>query len=199
MAVYYQPGYRLDKFRDEREDCNHKHHKYDCECKRCRRDHDCYTPIDCRPDKVVFKCNNITGASGINIIAIGDVVVPRNIGSVSVPELCCFKQPCVKIDISAIITLSAAIAVGTTITFRVFKRCGTEQEVEIQSFDITEGLALDAGSTIPVSLSVCDCNSDCHSNCCVYRVTVEATAAAAVATAINVNQGTISVTASDVC
>jgi hypothetical protein len=117
---------------------------------------------------------------------------------VSVPELCCFKKPCVKIDFSAIVSFGAAIAIGTTITFRIFKRCGNGGEIEVQSFDFSQGLAIAAGSSMSVAFSVCDCDG-CHSDCCVYRVSVEATADAAVASAINVNQGTISIIASDMC
>lgn len=188
MTVYYQPGYRPDRNKDD-EKCFSRGH---------RRDDDCCRTIDCDPDKIVFKCNNITGASGISVIAIGDIVTPRNVANVSVPDLCCFKRPCVKIDFSAIITLSAAIAVGTTITFRVFKRCDTGDEIEIQSFDFVQGIALAVGSSIPINFSICDCDG-CFEDCCVYRVTVEATETVAVASAINVNQGTISAFAADVC
>ncbi|MEW8973190.1 MAG: DUF4489 domain-containing protein [Tissierellaceae bacterium] len=204
MTVYYQPGYRPNDCKDERRhDCDCRCHRHECDCHRhdcdCHRhDCDCRSPIDCKPEKVAFKCNNLSGASGISVIALGDTVTPRNIGSISVPELCCFKKPCVKIDVSAIVSFAAAIAVGTTITFRIFKRCGRSEEIEVQSFDLTQGLAIAAGGSIPVNFSVCDCDG-CHSDCCTYRVTVEATAAVAVASAINVNQGTISIIAGDVC
>ncbi|MGN9164188.1 DUF4489 domain-containing protein [Tissierellaceae bacterium HCP3S3_D8] len=197
MTVYYQPGYRPNDCKDERRhDCDCRCHRHECDCHR--HDCDCRSPIDCKPEKVAFKCNNLSGASGISVIALGDTVTPRNIGSISVPELCCFKKPCVKIDVSAIVSFAAAIAVGTTITFRIFKRCGRSEEIEVQSFDLTQGLAIAAGGSIPVNFSVCDCDG-CHSDCCTYRVTVEATAAVAVASAINVNQGTISIIAGDVC
>ncbi|MCR1897940.1 DUF4489 domain-containing protein [Irregularibacter muris] len=188
MTVYYQPGYQTDNKKND-EKC----------FSRCHRQDDCCRKVDCSPDKVVFKCNNISGASGISVIAIGDTVMPRNVATVSVPDLCCFKRPCTKIDFSAIITFSAAIAVGTTITFRVFKRCGSGDEIQIQSFDFTQGLALAVGSSIPVSFSICDCDGCFDDDCCVYRVAVEATATVALATAINVNQGTISAFAADLC
>lgn len=190
MTVYYQPGYRPDNNKSNRSNC------------RCGRNDRCGCPenkVDCSPDKVIFRCNNIAGASGISVIAIGDTVTPRTVGSVSVSDLCCFKRPCVKVDFSAVVNFSAAIAVGTTITFRVFKRCNGDDEIEIQSFDFTQGIALLAGSSIPVSFSLCDCDSGCSDGCCTYRVSVEATADAAVASAINVNQGTISVIGTDMC
>ncbi len=179
MAVYYQPG------------CRPK-------CKDDKHDHDCNSKIDCKPKMFISNCNNLTGASGINIIAIGDTVTPRSIGSLAISDLNCFKRPSVKLDITATITVNAALAVDTVITFRVFKRCGNEPEIEIQSFDVSYGLALIAGASIPVAFSICDHNG-CAADCCTYRVTVEATATAAVASAINVNQGTISAIVSDIC
>lgn len=193
MTVYYQPGYRPDNNRgNTKSNCN-------CGC-GCGNKRGCpENRVDCSPDKVIFRCNNLTGASGVSIISIGDTVPPRTVGSVSVSDLCCFKRPCVKVDVTAVINFSAAIALGTTITFRVFKRCVGEDEVEIQSYDFSQGIALLAGSSIPVSFSVCDCTEGCSDGCCTYRVTVEATAEVALGSAINVNQGTISVIGTDMC
>ncbi|GFN36011.1 DUF4489 domain-containing protein [Tepidimicrobium xylanilyticum] len=180
MAVYYQPGYRPSK------------------CKCGKQDCDCHSSIDCRPDKIISNCNNLTGASGVSIVAIGETITPRNIGSLSITGLKCFKRPSIRLDITAIITLNAALAVDTVITFRVFKRCGNEPETEIQSFEVAPGIALVAGASIPVAFSICDHNI-CLSQCCTYRVTVEATAAVALAAALNINQGTISALATDLC
>lgn len=196
MTVYYQPGYRPDNKNAGKDNCvNHNNCRCDCRCEcNCGSN-----TVDCEPDKVAFKCNNITGASGISIIAIGETVAPRTVANIAIQDLCCFKRPCVKLDFSAIITFSAAIAVGTTITFRVFKRCGKGDEIEIQSIDFSQGLALVTGSSIPVNFSICDCGDGCNEGCCTYRVTVEATADVAVGSAINVNQGTISAIAGDMC
>lgn len=177
MAVYYQPGGR-SKCKGEKNDC--------------------HSSIDCKPKLVVAECNNLTGASGISVVALGDVVTPRNIGSLTVRDLQCFKRPSIRLDVTATITVNAALAADTVITFRVFKRCGDEPEIEVQSFDVSFGLALVAGASIPVAFSVCD-HDGCVSDCCTYRLTVEATATAAVAAAINVNQGTISAIVSDIC
>lgn len=191
MTVYYQPGYRPDP--------NKGNDRSNCNCK-CDNNRGCPEKnVDCSPDKVIFRCNNITGASGVSIIAIGDTVTPRTVGNVSVTDLCCFKRPCVKVDFSAIVNFSAAVALGTTITFRVFKRCTRDDEIEIQSFDFTQGIALLAGSSIPINFSICDCGDGCSDGCCTYRVTVEATAEVAVGSAINVNQGTLSVIGTDMC
>jgi len=176
MAVYYQPGCK--KCKDGKDDCN--------------------SSIDCKPKLVLADCNNLTGASGISVIAVGDTVTPRNIGTLTLRDLKCFKRPSIKVDLTATITVNAALAVDTVITFRVFRRCGTDPEIEIQSFDVSFGLALIAGATIPVAFSICD-HDFCAADCCTYRVTVEATAAVAVASAINVNQGTISAIVSDIC
>jgi len=180
MTVYHQPYYKPNK------------------CNDGKQDHCCRPPVDCRPNKVIFKCNNLTGANGISIIALGDSIKPRNIGSISIPELCCFKKPCIKIDFSAMVSFGASIGLGTTVTFRVYKRCGIGEEIEIQSFDLIQGIELTAGSSMPVAFSICDCES-CYSDCCLYRVTVEATATASLVSALNVNQGTISVIATDMC
>jgi len=178
MAVYYQPCYKPSN----------------CEKRECDRG----SSIDCKPKNIAFHCNNLTGASGVAIIAVGDTVTPRNLGNLSISGLDCFKRPTVKLDLTAIITVNAALAVDTTITFRIFKRCGNDPETEVQSFDVAPGLALIAGTSLPVAFSICDHN-DCLSRCCAYRVTVEATAAVAVASAININQGTISAIVSDLC
>lgn len=180
MAVYYQPGYKPIKCKCGKHDCN------------------CHLEIDCRPDKVISGCNNLTGASGVAVVAVGETVTPRNIGSLSLSGLRCLKRPSIKLDLTAIVTVNAALAVDTVITFRIFKRCGNEVEREIQSFDVSFGLALIAGASIPVAFSICD-HEDCESNCCTYRVTVEATATEAVASAININQGTIFAIATDLC
>lgn len=190
MTVYYQPGYRPDN--------NRGNQTSNCKCGR--KDGCPESRVDCSPDKVIFRCSNIAGVSSVSIIAIGDTITPRPVGSVAVTDLCCFKRPCVKVDFSAVVSFSAAIAVGTTLTFRVFKRCNGDDEVEIQSFDFTQGLALVVGSSIPINFSVCDCDNGCPSDgCCTYRVTIEATADVAVGSAINVNQGTLSVIGADMC
>ena len=178
MAVYYQPGYRP------------------CNCDKHECDH--HSSIDCKPKNIGFHCNNLTGASGVAVVAVGDTVTQKNLGNLSITGLECFKRPTIKLDLTAIITVNAALAVDTTITFRIFKRCGNDPETEIQSFDVSPGLALIAGTSLPVAFSICDHN-DCLSRCCVYRVTVEATAAVAVAAAININQGTLSAIVSDLC
>ncbi len=180
MAVYYQPGYKIRR-------CDCEKHEYECDSR-----------IDCKPRNIVSHCNNLTGASGVGIVAVGETVTPRTIGTLSVPELKCFRRPTIKLDLTAIITVNAALAVDTVITFRVFKRCGNGEEMEIQSFNYSPGLALVAGTSVPVAFSICD-HTDCLEKCCVYRVTVEATAAVAVAAAISINQGTISATVSDLC
>lgn len=177
MAVYYQPGGRPSK---------------------CGSKKDCHSSIDCEPKLVIANCNNLTGASGVSVAAIGEVITPRNIGSLSLSDLKCFKRPSIKLDLTAIVTVNAALAADTVITFRVFKRCGDDPEIEIQSFDVSFGLALVAGAAIPVAFSICD-HDGCISDCCTYRVTVEATATEALAAAINVNQGTISALVTDIC
>ncbi|MBU5440194.1 DUF4489 domain-containing protein [Tissierella sp. MSJ-40] len=163
-----------------------------------RNDCDCCHQADCKPKKIIFRCSPITGATGIGVIAVGSVVTPTTIGTISVTDLCCFRKPCVQLEISAIITTGVALAVGTTITFRVFRRCDNQDEVEVQSFNLPQGVIVDIGSSIPVAFVVCDCNA-CPANCCTYRVTVEATAAVAVASAINVSQGGISLIAGEGC
>lgn len=189
MNTFYDVGLRSS--RNNEKNCSNK-------CNKHENENENFQP-ECRPNKTIFRCNNITGASGIAIVALGDTITPRNIGSVSVQGLHCLRRPCIKIDVTAMLTFSALVALGTTITFRIFKRCDMGNEVEVQSFDIVQGLELVAGSSMPVSFSICDCDIGCFaSDCCVYRVTVEATAAVTLASAININQGTISAIAADV-
>jgi hypothetical protein len=102
------------------------------------------------------------------------------------------------LKISAIITTGVALAIGTTITFRVFRRYDNQDEVEVQSFNLPQGAIVAVGSSIPVAFVVCDCNAYPEDHC-TYRVTVEATAAVAVASAFNVSQGGISLIAGDGC
>ncbi|MBU5440197.1 DUF4489 domain-containing protein [Tissierella sp. MSJ-40] len=173
-----------------------KYHKCQCDCQR--NDCDCCHQADCASEKIIFRCNPITGATSIGIIAVGDVVTPTTIGTISVTDLCCFRKPCVQLEISAIIVFSVALEGAITITFRVFRRCDNQNEVEVQSFNLPQGIIVAIGSSIPVAFVVCDCNA-CPANCCTYRVTVEATAAVAVASAINVSQGGISLIAGDGC
>lgn len=178
MPVYYQPGYKPGK-------CG-------------KHDSDCHSPIDCKPQYILARCNNLTGVSGLGVVAVGEVVTPRTLGNLSLSGLHCFKRPVVKLDLTAVITVSADLALDTTITFRIFKRCGNGEETEIQSFDVNPGIALAAGASIPVAFSICDHN-ECYEKHCVYRVTVEATAAVALAAAINVNQGALSALVYDLC
>ncbi|KNF09223.1 hypothetical protein CLPU_3c00010 [Gottschalkia purinilytica] len=207
-SYYYNRPTSFGSIKHKKHDCDFdKHdcdcHKHDCDCKKhdcdCKK-HDCkcFREPDCKPEKIKFRCSTLTGATGIGVIAIGGLITPTTIGTISVSDLCCFKKPCVQLEISAIITIGVAIAVGTTITFRVFRRCDNQDEVEIQSFNLPQGVVLAVGSSIPVAFVVCDCNA-CPANCCTYRVTVEATAAVAVASAINVGQGGISLIAGNGC
>ncbi len=183
-----------------RRDCDHHRcdcdcHRRDCDCHRC--DCDCHRR-DYESEKVIFRGSPITVATGVGVIAIGSVVTPTTIGTISVTDLSYFKKPCVRLEISAIITTGVTLAIGTTITFRVFRRYDNQDEVEVQSFNLPQGAIVAIESSIPVAFVVCDCNAYPEDRC-TYRVTVEATAAAAVVSAFNVSQGGISLIAGDGC
>ena len=139
MAVYYQPGYKPIKCKCGKHDCN------------------CHLEIDCRPDKVISGCNNLTGASGVAVVAVGETVTPRNIGSLSLSGLRCRDQ--VLNLTTAIVTVNAALAVDTVITFRIFKRCGNEVENSILRCILW--FSLNSWSINTSGLSICD-HEDCN-------------------------------------
>ena len=72
MAVYYQPGYKPSK-------CG-------------KHDSDCHSPIDCKPQNVLVRCNNLTGANGLGVVAVGEVVTPRTLGSLTLSGLHCLRD-----------------------------------------------------------------------------------------------------------
>ncbi|KNF08694.1 hypothetical protein CLPU_5c00010 [Gottschalkia purinilytica] len=161
-------------------------------CRSCCRQ-DC-----CRTSETIFECNPITGAMGVPVIAIGSVVTPTTIGTITA-DLSCMSVGCVNIQFTTLITFTGIIAIGTVITFRVFRRCSNDsQEVEVDSLQLTQTVLGVVGTTIPVSHSVCDCGL-CASRCCTYRVTVEATATLALASGFNVSGGAITLIAGSRC
>lgn len=162
----------------------------------------CEEPKPCKcqePHQTTFNCANVSGATSIPIINILDSTpVPKTLGTVSI-DLECFDKPKVKLSFSALVSFGAAIALGFTLTFRVFKRCGNVPETEIYTFDLFQGVAVAIGSTIPVSFEVCD-GDFCGSDCCTYRVSVEGSSLlAAVVGTFNVTNGVLTVLATEHC
>ena len=122
--------------------------KYDIECKS-----------KCEPKSFISNCKNIFGAANIPIINISAAApVPRAIGTISA-DLHYFYKPGVKLDLSALIIIGMTSDVPFTITFRVFKRCDNQPEMEINSFDFSEVNAVTAGTSIPINFSICDCDN----------------------------------------
>jgi len=151
----------------------------------------------CEPKSIVSNCKNISGAANIPIINISTAApVAKTLGTISV-DLHCLDKPCVKLDLSALIVIGLATDVPFTITFRVFKRCDNQPEIEINSFDFSEVNAVAAGTAIPINFSFCD--SDCPTCCCTYRIIGEGTALAAITNFFSINQGVLSILASDQC
>lgn len=153
----------------------------------------------CEPKPIVSNCKNISGVANIPIINITAAApVPKTAGTISA-DLHCFKKPCVKLSISALIVIGLATDVPFTITFRVYKRCDSQQESEITSFDVSVVNPVAAGTSIPVNFNVCDCCETCPAKCCTYRIVAEGTALAAITDYFSVNQGVLSILASDEC
>ncbi len=153
----------------------------------------------CEPKLIVSSCKNISGVANIPIINItAAAAVPKTLGAISA-DLHCFAKPCVKLNISALIVIGLATDVPFTITFRVYKRCDPGQESEINSFDISVVNPVAAGTSIPVNFNVCDCCENCPAGCCTYRIVAEGTALAAITDYFSVNQGVLSILASDEC
>ena len=178
----------------------HHHRNVCCPQHHCKEECRCHRKIDCEAEKVVFKCRNLQTVN-INTIAVGELnsAAPVNIASISSPDLCCFKKPCVKIDVSGIITANIAIAVLSNVIFRVFKRCGREEEQEIAMFTIGIPIIATPGTSIPFTLALCDCDDVCVTdNCCRYRVTAEIAGLAEIAS-LTIGQGAISLIAGDQC
>jgi hypothetical protein len=159
--------------------------------------HDLVCKSNCEPKSFVSSCKNISGATNIPIINItAAAAVARTLGTISV-DLHCFSKPCVKLDLSALIVIGLATDVPFTIIFRVFKHCDNQPEIEVNSFDFSQVNAVAAGTTIPINFSFCD--SDCPACCCTYRIVAEGTALAAITDYFSINQGVLSVFASDQC
>lgn len=150
----------------------------------------------CEPRPLVSSCKNISGVANIPIINITAAApIPRTLGTISV-DLHCLCKPCVKLDLSALIVVGLATDVPFTITFRIFKRSGHQPEMEINSFDVSVVNPVGAGTSIPINFNVCDCD-DCPNKCCTYRIVVEGTALAAITDYFSINQGVLSILASD--
>ncbi len=153
----------------------------------------------CEPKPIVSNCKNISGVANIPIINITTAApVSKTLGTISA-DLHCFAKPCVKLDISALIVIGLATDVPFTITFRVYKRCDTGPETEITSFDVSVVNPVAAGTSIPVNFNVCDCCPNCPAGCCTYRFVSEGMALAAITDYFSVNQGVLSILASDEC
>jgi hypothetical protein len=160
--------------------------------------HDDACKSKCEPKPFISNCKNISGVANIPIINITAAApVPRTLGTISV-DLHCFCRPCVKLDISALIVIGLATDVPFTITFRIYKRCDNQPESEINSFDISVVNPIAAGTSIPINFNVCDCDN-CQAKCCTYRIVAEGTALAAITDYFSVNQGVLSIFASDLC
>ncbi|KNF08695.1 hypothetical protein CLPU_5c00020 [Gottschalkia purinilytica] len=195
---YKRPVYKTKKEKIEQDnkhglsiECDE--HKYN----KCFKKTECCEKIDCNPEKIKFKCSNLTGTTGINVIDINDATLqtPMTIGTISVTDLCCFKRPCVQLNVSAVIVTISFISINTTVIFRVFRRCDNGSETEVQSFNVSLGdIATIPLASTPVSFTICD-NIACSSNCCTYRVTVEAIGPFPIAMALTVSQGGISLIA----
>ncbi|AFS78335.1 hypothetical protein Curi_c13240 [Gottschalkia acidurici 9a] len=185
-----------------RDDWNHHrdHHKEMC-CPQhhCKDECRCNRKIDCEPEKVVFRCRNLQ-STNLTTIAVGDLfgIPATTIATISSPDLCCFRRPCVKLEVSGIITVTLAIAALSNMVFRVFKRCGREDEQEIAMFTIGIPIIATPGTSIPFTLTLCDCDDCVSDNCCRYRVTAEVGGLAAIAS-FSIGQGAISLIAGDQC
>lgn len=151
------------------------------------------------PKPLISNCKNLSGVANIPIINItAAAAVTRTLGTISV-DLHGFGKPCVKLDLSALIIIGLATDVPFTITFRVFKRSDNQSEMEINSFDVSVVNPVAAGTSIPISFNVCDCCDNCPANCCTYRITAEGTALAAITEYFSINQGVLSILASEEC
>lgn len=164
----------------------------------CPPQYDLACKPKCEPKPFISSCKNISGVANIPIINITAAApVPRTLGTISV-DLHCFYKPCVKLDISALIVIGLATDVPFTITFRIYKRCDNQPEIEINSFDVSVVNPVAAGTSIPINFNVCDCDN-CPASCCTYRIVAEGTALAAITDYFSINQGVLSILASDEC
>ncbi|HBE80623.1 MAG TPA: hypothetical protein DDW65_22985 [Firmicutes bacterium] len=153
----------------------------------------------CEPKPLVSSCKNMSGVANIPIINITAASpVPKTLGTISA-DLHCFSKPCVKLDLSALIVIGLATDVPFTITFRVYKRCDNQAEMEFNSFDVSIVNPVAAGTSLPISFNICDCCENCPVKCCTYRIMAEGTALAAITDYFSVNQGVLSILAADEC
>jgi hypothetical protein len=161
--------------------------------------HDPATKPKCEPKPLISNCKNLSGVATIPIINITAAApVQRTLGTISA-DLHCFRKPCVKLDLSTLIIIGLATDVPFTVTFRIFKRCDNQPEMEINSFDVSVVNPVAAGTSIPINLNVCDCCDNCPGKCCTYRIAAEGTALAAITDYFSVNQAVLSILASDSC
>lgn len=158
-------------------------------------------PKECHVDNgVMFKCKNVSGTLNIPIINVTAAQpVPRTLGIISA-ELGRYKNPCVKLDFTALANFGLSVTVDFTLSFTVYRLCDNREAVQIGTFDFSLGAAaITAGATIPINFSVCDCEFCPPNRCCTYRVDVAGTALVAAGFSFNINQGVISLIAADEC
>lgn len=200
--------YPVNKSYGEKRDCHHGGHYHDKDCHHggYNEGYKHQPHVDCKPNKTIFKCRENCGTIiQATIPAAGAIeTTPRTVGTITVRDLCCFKNPCVKLDISNIITGVASADVTVSLNYQISKRCGKEENFRVIK-DVTP-IALGVGTTagtVPIAFSICDCEELCSSRecCCEYRVDVIAdiTGAEGDTATITISSGTISVIAGDQC
>lgn len=195
--------YPVNKSYGDKKDCRCGEHYHEKDCHDGGHHHH-HQKVDCKPNKTIFKCRENCGTIiQATIPAAGAIeTTPRTVGTITVRDLCCFKNPCVKLDISNIVTGVASAGVAVSLNYQISKRCENEENFRVIK-NVTP-IALGIGTTaatVPIAFSICDCEELCSSRecCCEYRVDVIAnvTGAADETATITISSGTISVIAGD--
>lgn len=179
--------YRVSKSYEHKKECNYGECDYYEEDYHKKNKH-----VDCNPNKIIFDCEEICGTNILATIPEGrDTVTTKlyELGKITVKDLCCFKKPCVKLDLSSvvggIITGISNYCVGlVSLKFIIEKRC--DKELEFRTFKEIDALSLPIVPLAPLApltplsltqgFSICDCEEICReNNCCEYRVSVVVT------------------------
>ena len=191
--------YPVNKSYGDKKDCHHHGGGH----------HDHHPHVDCKPNKTIFRCKETPGNNSIiaTIVTANTPVTvgPITLGNITIRDLCCFKDPCVRIDTTGLVTASATAAGTIRVRYILSKRCEGDnhfnviKEVELPPVNVYVNQTL-VSSQLP---SFCDCEELCGRDCCCqYKLeaTFQYSAAAAGNTAtINISQGIISAIAGDNC
>ena len=198
--------YPVNKCYGDKKECHHGggHHH-----------HGHHSHVDCKPNKTIFRCRETNSTTLSLVIPSTAPSTPitsgeQTLATIKVKDLCCFKNPCVKINNisnSIIASNTSSARLPLTLTYQLYRKCEHDRDFKAVKSPITLNLSIANGARnliLPQQQSFCDCEESCERNCCcVYelRVTASTTypsgATPAGTLTVNIAPGTISVIAGE--